>query len=249
MKTMTMVWRMALVGVGSLALTPGADGQGWVTLPNGELGYILDYTTTGFFECGDPFFMIGTCHASGNTITLGSAAATLTLTFQGLSQSVTSTNVARSVKIGTVTKQFGGTGPFRFPTSTNANVPLFFFAIEITTSNPLAAAGRWHSGYLPLSRTVIPRSCCDYSNTWIPFPVVPPPAGFTYGAVYFDNIVGTTLTVEADPMQLTGTTGIVPEPGTLWLTATGLAGVLTCAARLRQGKRRRGPGASSDPNR
>ncbi|MGH7694083.1 MAG: hypothetical protein ACRENH_03840, partial [Gemmatimonadaceae bacterium] len=77
----------------ALLLASRLEGQGWVTLPNGELGYITDLTTTGFFQCGDPFFMIGSCQVVGNSITLGSGGSFMTMTFQGLSQTITATNV------------------------------------------------------------------------------------------------------------------------------------------------------------
>ncbi|MGH7693639.1 MAG: PEP-CTERM sorting domain-containing protein, partial [Gemmatimonadaceae bacterium] len=144
--------------------------------------------------------------------------------------------VAQPVQLGTATKTFGGSGPFLFPASTNINVPLFFFFINLSTTTPLPGFGQWGAGYLPLSRTTIPKSCCDYLPDWVPFATLPPPPGYTYGAFTFDGFFGTTMTVTEEPLNISANVGIVPEPATIWLTGTGLVAAF---AALRRRRRRR----------
>lgn len=220
-----------------LVFASEARGQGWVTLPNGELGFITTLTTTGFFKCGDGFYIIGSCQLSNNskTLTLGSGGAFMTLTFLGLTQTILATNTAHPVYLGSVLKTFSGTGPFLFPTSKNNNVPLFhfFMPMKLQGGSPVAG-GKWGAGYLPLSRTRIPKSCCDYSDA-LGWGVSPAPAPYTYAGLFFDPFYGSTMTVTAEPMSIYANVAIVPEPSTIWLTATGLVSV---AAALRRRRKR-----------
>lgn len=220
----------------ALLLAPELSGQGWVNLPNGELGYITDLTTTGFFHCGDPLYLIGSCQVSGNSITLGSGGSFMTMTFQGLSQIIMASNVSQPVRLGTVTKTFSGSGPFLFPTSTNFNVPLFSLYMQLNLTSPLAKSARWGAGYLPLSRTTIPKSCCDYLPDWVPFATLPPPQGYTYGAFSFDGFFGTTMTATREPTNVYANVGILPEPATIWLTGTGIVGILAALHRRRRSR-------------
>ncbi len=218
----------------ALLLAPELEGQGWVTLPNGELGFITTLTTSGFFQCGDPFFMIGSCQASGRSITLGSSGAFMTLTFQGLSQAIMATNIPQPVYLGTVTKSFSGTGSFFFPTSTNINVPLCFFYMDLGLQGgaPLWG-GTWGAAYLPLSRTSIPRGSWDTGDA-LGFGISPSPQPYAYSSVVFDPFWGATVTVTGEPMKIYANAGIAPEPSTLWLTGTGIVGAFAALYRRRK---------------
>jgi hypothetical protein len=209
-----------------------------VTLPNGELGFITTMTTTGFFQCGDPFYLIGSCQASGRSITLGSGGAFMTLTFQGLRQTILATNVSQPVHYGTVTKSFSGTTPFLFPTSKHIGVPLFFFYIQVGLSGttPSLGGGTWGAGYRPVSRTSIPKTCCDYLDNALAFvPTTPSPPPSNYSAVAFDHFWGMTMTATGEPADIYSNMAIVPEPATIWLTGTG---IMCVAAALRRRRRK-----------
>lgn len=220
----------------ALLFAPELEGQGWVTLPNGELGFITSLTTTGFFQCGEAYAIIGSCQVSGNgsRLTLGSAGAFMTLTFLGLTQTVLATNTAHPVYLGSVLKTFDGTGPFLFPRSRNINTPLFhfFMPMQVQGGSPLWG-GTWGAGYLPLSRTRIPKSCCDYSDA-LGWGIAPAPAPATYAGLIFDPFYGSTMTVTGEPMSIYANVAIVPEPATIWLTATGLVSVAAALRRRRK---------------
>ena len=221
----------------ALLFAPELEGQGWVTLPNGELGFITTMTTTGLFTCGDPFFLIGSCQVSGRSITLGSGGAFMTLSFQGLTQSIMATNVTQPVFYGTVKKTFSGTGAFQFPTSTNINVPLFYFYMKVGLSGaigPLWGTQKWGAGYLPLSRTSIPKSCCDDPDVLGYLPTTGSPAPYNYSSIVLHSFWGTTMTVTGEPINVYSNMAIVPEPATIWLTATGLVSVAAALRRRRK---------------
>jgi hypothetical protein len=219
-----------------LLLAPELEGQSWVTLPNGELGFITSLTTTGFFQCGEAYAIIGSCQVSENSITLGSGGSFMTMTFQGLSQMVTATNVGTPIQLGTVTKSFSGSGPFLFPASRNINTPLFYFFINLapTGGTPGWTGDTWGAGYLPLSRTSLPKSCCDYLPDFVVFDVGQSPAPFAYGALGFDGFWETTMTATGEPMSIYTNVGILPEPSTIWLTGTGIVGVVAALYRRRK---------------
>lgn len=220
----------------ALLFAPRLEGQSWVTLPNGELGFITSLTTTGFFQCGDPFYMIGSCQVSGNgsSLTLGSGGAFMTLTFLGLTQTILATSTTHPVYLGSVLKTFSGSGQFLFPTSKNINVPLFFFYMPMTVQGgtPLWG-GTWGAGYLPLSRTRIPKSCCDLPDA-LAWGISPSRTPYGYSSLAFDPFYGSVMTVTGEPMSLYANVGIAPEPATIWLTGTGLISVAAVLRRRRK---------------
>ena len=147
----------------------------------------------------------------------------MTLTFTGLSQLITATSRSQSVNLGTVTKTFGGTGPFLFPTSRNINASLFFFSIVLNSSFPRPVSGTFTAGYRPTSRTSIPRNCCQNHWPYITFGTTTPPPGIPhYPYVIYHSVRGNTMTVDPNPLNISATVAIIPEPATIWLTATGL---------------------------
>jgi hypothetical protein len=89
-----------------------------------------------------------------------------------------------------------------------------------------------------LSRTSIPKSCCDHSDA-IGWRIPPSPAPYTYSGLFFDPFYGSTMTVTGEPMSIYANVGITPEPATIVLTATGLVSVAPLLWRRR--KRRQVP--------
>jgi hypothetical protein len=54
--------RCAAVALSILFSASALGAQGWVQFPTGKLGYVTDYTTTGFVNCGDAVDSFGTCN-------------------------------------------------------------------------------------------------------------------------------------------------------------------------------------------
>jgi len=224
--------------LGALLGVDSAMAQGWVHLPNGQLGYITDYTTTGFFKCAAPFYVIGSCSASGNTMTLGTGGSSITFTFQGVSQTQTITaGKSAQVSLGTISKTFSGSGPHVFPGGRHRNVPLFYFSIIFNTSFPIAATDTWTGGYLARSPTRMPDNCCDgLGPNYVSFPVTEPPPPYGYTQLVFHDFEGTTFTTDPYDIDITGQAAVIPEPATIWLTGSGLLGLLALAKRRRRSR-------------
>lgn len=229
--------RHSLAVSAALVLAPALQAQSWLRLPNGELGYVTDYTTTGFFQCGESYAIVGSCAASGNSITLGSNGNFLTLVFHGISQVILATNVPQRQVIGSITKSFTGPSQFTFPTSRNVNTPLFFLSMLMSTSQPQPRSFTWLLHYYALSLTNIPCNYCDYVHPTNTFPTSPPPSGYGYTAVDWSSLDGAAINVYPGSTTLTATAAITPEPSTLLLAATGCVGLVPTMLRLRRRRR------------
>jgi hypothetical protein len=54
--------RCAAVALSLVFSSSALGAQGWVQFPTGKLGYVTDYTTSGFVNCGDALDSFGTCN-------------------------------------------------------------------------------------------------------------------------------------------------------------------------------------------
>jgi hypothetical protein len=224
----------AVLGALTTAAARGAAAQGWAQLPNGNWGYTLDLASAGTFRCLSVALLPpGTsCAAAGNAITLGNAGATLTMTFTGTTQTVTATTVgARVGPVGTITKAFGGSGPFSFPLQTNPNVFLLGLTVRLETTSPLPSAGAVEAFY----QRVSPAQLTGGGSRYVVFPVTPHPTGLRYPNVVLDGFVPPAITLDASAVVFPGLQiGVVPEPAPLALVAAGAAGLAAAAARRRR---------------
>lgn len=90
--------------------------------------------------------------------------------------------------------------------------------------------------YLGVSADVAHEHHAELLDYWdaIALGTTTPPPGFpNYPLLIYHTFRGNTLTVGADPTMVTATVAIIPEPATIWLTASGLAGVLAIVRRRR----------------
>jgi PEP-CTERM motif len=214
-----------------------AVAQGYVHLPNGGLGYITDLTTTGFFECGNPRFTLGSCSVAGNVMTLGHGGSSITFTFNGLSQTITAGKTQR-VKMGSITKSYSGPAPHTFPATTSRHSWMFYFTIVLNTTLPLPATDGFSRGYAGTSPTTLhPKNFRGLSN-YAKLPVTQAPAPFDYHEILFWDFTPSTFTAGPDSIEIFANVSLTPEPATIWLTGSGLLGLLAVAKRRRRSRER-----------
>jgi PEP-CTERM motif len=196
----------------ALCLSGTATAEPFTIQPNGDIIFNVVLTTQGTFTCGS----VVPCSGSGtNAVTIASGGGTATFTFNGASDALGVGNVAVPITLATIT---GSSTPgFTLP-ATNPNVPLFSLAWSITHTSPIASQGGLAWGVTPsLSRIG--------GGTWIEMPTGPTPPGYHYEIVY-DNLDFRGPFNPNGATTIGGQVGAAPEPASIVLLGSGLAGLV-----------------------
>ena len=229
--------------VGAIALLPlsAAHANGWERLPNGEWGFTTQLTTSGLFTCLNAQYYApgGSCSASGNTLVLTSGQSTMTVQFNGLARSVLATNTrSEPLTLGTLTKSFTG-GPFTVPPMLHQETEMFRFSILL--ASPTGVQSPVNAGYTASNRTTsLPYNCCEHYDTYTSLFLTTRPPGVTYTVAVLDNFVGRDINFDTTPSIVTARIGLVPEPSTYILMASGLTMLGLLARQRRNSAQRHG---------
>ena len=226
------------IAVGMAAPLSALPAQ-WSVQPDGEWGYTHNLTTEGTFRClnVENYRPGGSCSASGNTLTLVSGGSSMTISFTGTTQTVIAKGTRSDpLMMGMFTKSFTG-GPFSLPPVASVNGALFQFEMLLKSTLPFQTSASIRFGYTSLTGNALPYDCCQYP-TYTILDALIPPEPLRYSGPLYDSFAGVNISLDQTPHMITSRVGVVPEPETIMLLASGL-GMLGLLARSRATRHQR----------
>jgi hypothetical protein len=214
-----------------LAMLWGADAgaEPFTIRPDGSVAFDTALMTSGVFRCQGPI----ACSGSGtNSVTFGSGSKQATITFNGVTTALQVTNRAQPVTLGTFTVV--STPGFTFPARGNVNLPLLHFGLIFEHTSPTPGISRRGWTFGPGGRDQLP-VLIGMSSVGLPLDVNPPGVGYS---AFVYTVRPFPFSIPANgSLDLVANVGVVPEPATMLLVGSGIAGLL--AARRRRGSAKR----------
>jgi hypothetical protein len=216
-----------VLSLGVVLLATDVRADPFIVQPDGSVLLNSTLTTTGVFTC-----KLSQCSGTGtNTVTFENATGRASITFTGVDTAIEVTNRATLVTLG----QFEATSTpgFTFPSRTNRNNPVVHFALFATQGDPVDATKRngWNFG--PGGRIQLP-ILTGFSDFQFDLPDFD--SAFGYSAINYH--VRRFSLPSSGTVNLQAHQGVIPEPGSLILLASGLAGAAIARRRARRSKLR-----------
>ena len=192
-----------------------ARADPFTILPDGSVAFNTELVTSGSFNCRSGI----TCTGEGtNSVTIASGSNTATLTFTGVTSAFQATNEAKRVNLG----MFEGTASegFTFPRRDHPLQPILDFTLTMTHTSPTSTTRRKRFSFLwPGDRPDL--TGLMVNNFHLGFPIGSQPSNCHYTAIVYSFL---RPSISSNGVRsVDANVGVIPEPSSLLLLASGFA--------------------------